>query len=87
MFLDEVSGTGDVVLLVGFQVPLYLCELALVQELMGEILGLDLVIEFAVLGRGCEVQEELADAVMDGVGSQEVQVRNPCAGLLGQYLA
>lgn len=30
MLLDEVSSAGDVVLLVGFQVPFYLGELALV---------------------------------------------------------
>lgn len=87
MLLDEIGSAGDVVLLVGLQVPLNLGELALVQELVRQVLRLDLVVELAVLGGGGEVQEELADAIVDGVGAEEVKVGDAGACLLREDLA
>lgn len=86
MFLDEVGRTGDVILLVGLQVPLDLSELALVEELMGKVLGLDLVVEFAVLLRRGEVQQVLADPIMNRMRFQQIQVGDPSAGFFGQDL-
>jgi hypothetical protein len=67
VFGEEGYSFGDVVLAVGFEVPLDLGQFGLVEEAVGAVRGLCFAVEVVGLVGGGEVQQVFIDAQVDGV--------------------
>lgn len=51
-----------------------MCELALIEELVGQVLGFDLVVKLGVVLRRDEVEEELANLLVNRMVFQQFQI-------------
>ncbi len=74
VLLNEGRGPGDPIRVVGFEEPFDLCELALIEELVGQVLGFDLVVKLGVVLRRDEVEEELANLLVNRMVFQQFQI-------------
>lgn len=76
---NEPLYVSDVVRLVILEVPLHFGQLALVEEPAGHHSLFKATVQFSALCWGGEVEEELADPVVNGMLLQDLQVGNSSA--------